>query len=67
MATIIIKSFAVRNESNTATLLIEQYAEKFANPFWRVLVEYDNRKGFAELIKNGLKNKPNTEQIKTLC
>ena len=65
--TFYLKTFAYRNESNTATVLVCNYIDKFdVVSYWEILIQYDGRAD-AETIAHGLKNKPSRERIGRIC
>lgn len=60
---IVLQSFKVRNDRNTAFLVIEKSIDKYGRiPFWNVYVKQD-RSPFAYVLKSGLKNRPTKGQI----
>jgi hypothetical protein len=59
--TTILKSEQFRNDIDTATIIVEQYADKGSVPLWRYTVKYDNK---APVFRRGLLHKPGKKWLR---
>ena len=61
--TLVLKRLEYRNTNDNATIVIEQYADKFCPTFWRTYIVYDGHHNCVR-INDTLLHKPNARQIR---